>query len=97
MLKNLKFLLCVSLFFTPVIVASHAAADQMSCEEAREKLIAPLREAKIAECKSDPQKKPDECERYFATYGNATARPGGGVNPRMFDDIPECQQADKKK
>ena len=96
MLKNLKYLLCASFFFTPIIVASHAVADQLSCEEAREKLIAPLREAKIAECKSDPKNKPDECERYFSTYGDATARPGGGVNPRMFDNIPECQQDGKK-
>ena len=73
-----------------------AYASRMSCEQAREKLIAPLREAKIKECKSNPKNKPDECERYYSTYGDATARPGGGVNPRMFDDIPECQQADKK-
>lgn len=67
------------------------SAEQLSCEQAREKLLAPLREAKIAECKSDPKNDPAWCERYYADYGTATARPGGGVNPRMFDDIPECQ------
>ena len=67
----------------------------MSCEEAREKLIAPLREAKIKECQSDPKNDPDWCERFYSTYGDATPRPGGGVNPRMFDDIPECHPENK--
>ena len=75
------------------LASCSAIADQLSCEEAREKLIAPLREAKINECKSDPKKDPAECERYYSTYGDATARPGGGVNPRMFDDIPECKDS----
>jgi hypothetical protein len=89
---------CVRLVLLMLVglVAWPVCAAQLSCEEAREKLIAPLREAKIKECKSNPKNKPDECERYYSTYGDATARPGGGVNPRMFDDIPECQQADKK-
>ena len=69
------------------------SAKQMSCEDAREKLVAPLREAKIKECKSDPKNDPAWCERYYSDYGNATARPGGGVYPRMFDDIPECKDS----
>ena len=79
------------------LVATSVRAEQLSCEAAREKLIAPLREAKIQECKSKPNSDPAECERYYANYGDATAKPGGGVSPRMFDDIPECRQADTAK
>ena len=94
--RRLTIFVRSALFMFIVVTILPAYASQMSCEQAREKLIAPLREAKIKECKSDPKNKPDECERYYSTYGDATARPGGGVNPRMFDDIPECQQGDNK-
>ncbi|KPK37942.1 MAG: hypothetical protein AMJ69_09835 [Gammaproteobacteria bacterium SG8_47] len=68
------------------------AADlEAQCEAAREIKLAPLRQEKIDECKSQGNDAAS-CERQYADYGNAT-RQGGRYIERMFNDLPECVAA----
>lgn len=71
---------------------SLAALDQR-CEVAREKEIAPLREAEIKQCKQDKRNDPNFCDTFYADYGDAARMPSGVMRPRMFDDLPECVEA----
>ena len=63
------------------------------CDQAREARIAPLREAEIAKCQADRRNDPAWCERFNATFGDATRTANGTMTPRMFDDLPECVDA----
>jgi hypothetical protein len=63
------------------------------CEDAREKLIAPLREAEIAKCKQTETTDPARCERFYADYGDGGRTISGGTFPPMFHDLPECVDA----
>ena len=63
------------------------------CEAAREKLIAPIREQTIAECKANQRTDPAACERMHADLGEPQRAPNGTMTPRMFHDIPPCQEA----
>jgi hypothetical protein len=65
------------------------------CDDAREKMIAPLREAEIVKCKEQDRKDPAWCERHFADYGNAGRTISGTFRPRMFNDLPECIEAEQ--
>ena len=71
---------------------SLAALDQR-CEVAREKKIAPLREAEIQQCKQDRRNDPNYCETFNADYGDYGRTASGVMRPRMFDDLPECVEA----
>jgi len=63
------------------------------CDDARERKIAPLREAEIAKCKQDKRNDPAWCERFNADFGDAGRTISGTMRPRMFDDLPECVDA----
>jgi len=63
------------------------------CDDARERKIAPLREAEIAKCKQDKRNDPAWCERFNADFGNAGRTVSGSIRPRIFDDLPECVDA----
>jgi len=65
----------------------------LRCEEARERMIAPLREAEIAKCKQDRREDPAWCEQFNADYGDGGRTVTGSIRPRMFDDLPECVEA----
>jgi len=67
------------------------------CEEAREKMIAPLRAAEIAKCKQDKREDPAWCERFNADFGDGGRTVSGSIRPRMFDDLPECVEALEEK
>lgn len=69
------------------------ATLEAQCEQAREALIKPLRDAQITKCKADPHNDPDHCEHFWASYGDAYRRPNGTMAPRMFDDLPVCVKA----
>lgn len=76
-----------------VLPASQAELDKR-CEEAREKKIAPLRQARIDECRSAGKRSPASCETFYSTYGDATGSVHtGAYTPRMFNDLPECVAA----
>ena len=75
-------------------ITSMSIADlNLRCEDAREKAIAPLREAEIATCKQNKSNDPAWCERFNADYGDGGRTASGSIRPRMFDDLPECVEA----
>ncbi len=63
------------------------------CEEAREAMIAPLREAEIAKCVQTETGDRAWCETFWADYGDPVRTKAGGLTPRMFHDLPECLDA----
>ncbi len=81
------------LFEKTDITKMSAAALDLRCEEAREKMIAPLREAEIAKCKQDKREDPAWCEQFNADYGDGGRTISGSIRPRMYDDLPECVEA----
>ena len=77
-----------------------AAGDEMSvrmleqqCEQAREAKLKPIRDAEIARCKAEERNDPAFCERYWRDYGNAVRLLNGKMQPRKFDELPECAAA----
>jgi hypothetical protein len=78
---------------------SHLSLAELDlrCDEAREKMIAPLREAAIAECKEDKREDPAFCERFNADFGEGGRTVTGSIRPRMFDDLAECVEALQEK
>jgi hypothetical protein len=80
--------------FRKVDIATLSVADlDRRCEDAREKLIAPLREAEIAKCNQQEDTDPARCERFYADYGDGGRTASGGTFPPMFHDLPECVDA----
>lgn len=80
--------------FRKVDIATLSVADlDRRCEDAREKLIAPLREAEIAKCTQQEDTDPARCERFYADYGDGGRTASGGTFPPMFHDLPECIDA----
>ena len=80
--------------FRKVDIATLSVADlDRRCEDAREKLIAPLREAEIAKCNQQEDTDPARCERFYADYGDGGRTASGGTFPPMFHDLPECIDA----
>ena len=69
------------------------------CADAREKKIAPLREAEIEKCKQEGGRTTDPawCERYYAGYGDSGRTPDGVLYPQMFHDLPECVELEQEK
>lgn len=65
---------------------------QDECEARRQEQLAPIREQKIQACIEQQLRAPDHCERYYSTYGNATAGPGRSIQQGYFYDLPECQR-----
>ena len=82
------------LLFEKVDITKMSLADlDLRCEEAREKMIAPLREDAILTCKQDERRDPAWCERFNADFGDGGRTESGGMRPRLFDDLPECVEA----
>lgn len=72
---------------------------KQQCDDAREELIAPLREKAIQECIAKKVKTADQCAQFYKDYGESGVTASGGFRQRMFHDIPECQpyyEAEKK-
>ena len=77
-----------------VDIATLSVADlDRRCEDAREKLIAPLREAEIAKCNQQEDTDPARCGRFYVEYGDGGRTASGGTFPPMFHDLPECVDA----
>ena len=79
--------------------ASAAALDdadvkelEEQCEAAREAALAPIRQDRTRACVEQQLRRMDNCERYYATYGNVSRSPGGAPTTGYFYDLPECQQ-----
>ena len=97
-----KAVLFVSGFAIAVTVQASSIEElQKQCEDAREALIAPLRQQAIDECiaeresgRSGSRSSRDarvHCENFYADFGNGGTTQSGGFRQRMFHDIPECQ------
>lgn len=77
---------------TDITKMSHEALDRR-CEDAREKKIAPLREAEIATCMETETGDHAWCETFWADYGDPSRTVSGPLTPRLFHDLPECVEA----
>jgi hypothetical protein len=66
------------------------------CDDAREAIIAPMRDAEIEKCKTDKRNDPDWCERFNADFGDGGRTVSGSIRPRMFDDLQECVDAQQE-
>jgi hypothetical protein len=63
------------------------------CEDVRDKKIAPLRKAEIANCIQTETGDQAWCETFWADYGDSRRTASGMITPRLFHDIPECVEA----
>ena len=92
--------------------ASDLQQLERQCEDAREKLIAPLRQEAIEQCIADrmgnrssrsSRDAREHCERFYQDFGNGGTTQSGGFRQRMFHEIPECleyyeaQQAGRRR
>jgi len=103
MLKHIsKTVLLVPIIAMPISGdASSIQELQTQCEDAREALIAPLRQEAIDTCIADrasgrsgsrsSRDAREHCESFYADFGQGNATRAGGFQQRMFHDIPECQ------
>ena len=96
--------LTMSVTLAMVLAIGVARADEATvqalekaCEAAREVKLKPLRDAEIAKCKAEPRSDAAYCERYWSDYGHATRNPNGTMQPRMFNDLPECVVAEEAR
>ncbi len=99
-ITSISFLLC-SLALPGVVGAQSLQELERRCENARERLIAPLREDAINQCIDDrisgnrgsrsSRDAHSHCERFYADFGQGSGTRSGGFRQRMFHDIPECQ------
>ena len=100
--KSVSVVLIMLIFLLPVPgVASSIQELQKQCEDAREALIAPLRQEAIDTCIADREAgrsgtrssrdAREHCERFYADFGQGGTTQSGGFRKRMFHDIPECQ------
>ncbi len=68
--------------------AEQAALDE-ACQAAREEILAPQRAQFVEECvEGRSRRSREECERFYADHGNATAARGP-----LYMDLPECVKA----
>ena len=81
------------------LAASQIPVEELDrlCEAARERELAPLRAEAIAECKENPRTDSAYCERFYADFGAAGLTQSGAIRPRLFNDLPECVQADEAR
>ena len=63
------------------------------CEDARARMIAPLRAAEIKKCIQTGTGDQSWCESFWADYGASSRTPSGDFIPGMFYDLPECIEA----
>ena len=101
-LQSTAILIFTCSFFVPVTTQASSIQElQRQCEDAREALIAPLRQEAVDKCIADRESgrsgsrssrdAREHCERFYADFGQGNATQAGGFRQRMFHDIPECQ------
>jgi hypothetical protein len=67
------------------------------CEAEREAKIAPLRKIEIDKCIDEQRKDPAYCNRFYADYGAGGRTSHGAYRVRMFNDLPVCLEAERKR
>jgi len=89
------FLLSSSGLVVSEEISREEAAQLMEeCQKQREENIAPLREQAIEDCVTKQRRDQEYCERFNRTFGNARPRGNGSMIPRLFGDLPVCQESD---
>jgi hypothetical protein len=93
-----KFLTAFPLVILMSFTANVTAADNdraveqqrldAACEAARQKKLAPVRQAEIKKCMTEQKKDRETCDKEFSHYGERS-----GNRPPLFYDLPECKQA----
>ena len=63
------------------------------CEDAREAMIAPLRQSEIEKCVETGTGDRAWCEAFWADYGAPSRTATGALIPGMFYDLRECTEA----
>jgi hypothetical protein len=90
---HLLLLFCIAAV-SPTGFGSEASVEELGrrCEAAREREIAPMRQAAIDECVSNRRssRTREDCERINADFGEGGGTAVGGFRTRMFNDLPEC-------
>ena len=69
--------------------AQQIALDEQ-CRIAREKILSVERAQYVEECVQDRRRTREECERFYASHGDATF-----TSPPLHLDLPECVEAHK--
>ena len=96
----MKFVVFIALIISSPGMDSAFAQSQAdldrACEEARAEKLEPEKRKKIEECKADKKNDPRWCEQFWADYGHG-GKTGPKVRQRMFDDLPECVEAEKAR
>ncbi len=60
------------------------------CERERERRLKPEREKLIEQCKAEKGKSDEQCEHYWADYGDAVRIDRMRMRPALYYDLPEC-------
>lgn len=78
---------------------SHMSVEQLEdlCRKEREKRLAPGRERLIQNCMRHQGKSQENCENYYADYGDAQRIGSGQMRPALYMDLPECVAAREAK
>lgn len=65
----------------------------IECDQARRKIIEPMRDMEIEKCINNGKKSPEQCKRYYENFLELNTPPSSGVvfGLRPYDDLPECQ------
>ncbi len=94
---HVLLVLSVTLFAFPVFAGNYSGEDDASarCEKARKSLLAPEREKLISKCVAE-KKDIVYCENYYRDYGSGGTGAGGKYRKRLYNDIPDCQAANKE-
>ena len=76
----------------------YIAETEAKCEAAREEKLKEAREKKIQECIDTNEKSPDECKKFYSDYGLGKSNKAGvKYGAGMFDNIPECLEAENAR
>lgn len=63
------------------------------CEQARQKVLRPVRENLIQKCVGTERRALQDCQLEFNEYGESTTGPRGNVIRGLYYDLPECAEA----
>jgi hypothetical protein len=95
-MNSVRRALAIMLTLTAGVPALSQAASlevlEQRCQQAREAKIAPLRDAAIRECATNPRSSRSlaDCQRIHTNFGQGGGVVGGGFRAPMFIDEPEC-------
>jgi hypothetical protein len=67
------------------------------CDYAKQKVLAPVRDAAIAQCKADTRNDPAFCDRFNVYFSDAETMVSGALQSNVLDGLPECVTADQER